>query len=63
MLEFVIPTMTCGHCVSVVTQAIQQVGPLAKVEIDLDSHQVRIDTTEDRRTIESVLGGAGYAPA
>ena len=63
VLELTLPTMTCGHCVSVVTQAIKQADPQASVEIDLASHRVRVETTEDRQTIESVLAEAGYAPA
>lgn len=63
MLELTIPSMTCGHCVSVVTKAIKQADPRALVEIDLASHRVRVETTEDRKTIESAVGEAGYAPA
>ena len=53
MLELTLPTMTCGHCVSVVTKAIKQADPQASVQIDLASHRVRIETAEDRETIES----------
>ena len=62
MLELTLPTMTCGHCVSAVTKAIQQADPQASVEIDLASHRVRVETAEDREMIESALTEAGYAP-
>ncbi len=62
MLELTLPTMTCGHCVSVVTKAIKQADPQASVEIDLASHRVRVETAEDRETIESAVTEAGYAP-
>ena len=62
MLELILPTMTCGHCVSAVTKAIQQADPQASVEIDLASHRVRVETAEDRAMIESALTAAGYAP-
>ena len=29
MLELTLPTMICGHCVAVVTKAIQQADPQA----------------------------------
>ena len=61
MLELTLPTMTCGHCVSVVSKAIKQTDPQALVEIDLASHRVRVETTEDRETIESAVAEAGYA--
>ena len=63
MLEFTIPSMTCGHCVSVVTKAIKQADPLAKVDIDLASHRVRVETAADRATIDSAVTEAGYAPS
>ena len=62
MLELTLPTMTCGHCVGVVTKAIKQADPQASVEIDLASHRVRVETTEDRETIESAVAEAGYVP-
>ena len=62
MLELTLPTMTCGHCVSIVTKAIKQTDSQASVEIDLASHRVRIETTEDRETIESAVAEAGYTP-
>ena len=63
MLELTLPTMTCGHCVSTVTKAIKQADPKAGVEIDLASHRVRVETLEDRETIESAVIEAGYVPA
>ena len=62
VLELTLPTMTCGHCVSVVTKAIKQADPRALVEIDLASHRARVETTEDRETIESAVAEAGYVP-
>ena len=62
MLEPTLPTLACGHCVSVVTKAIKQTDPQALVEIDLASHRVRVETTEDRENIESAVAEAGYVP-
>ena len=62
VLELTLPTMTCGHCVSVVTNAIKQADPQASVQIDLANHRVRIETAENRETIESAVTEAGYAP-
>lgn len=63
MLEFQIPSMTCGHCVGTVTKAIKQADPKATVEIDLPSHRVRVQTTESRDHIESAVKESGYTPA
>lgn len=62
MIELTLPTMTCGHCVSVVTKAIKQADPQAAIEIDLATHRVCVQTTEDRQTIEAAVVGAGYVP-
>ena len=62
MLELTLPTMTCGHWVSVVTKAIKQTDPQASVEIDLASHRVCVETTGNRKTIESAVAEAGYVP-
>jgi len=32
------------------------------VEIDLASHRVRVETTENRDIIEAAMGKAGYVP-
>ena len=63
MLEMTIPSMTCGHCVGVVTKAIKQADPLATVDIDLARHSVRVQTTSERAAIESALTEAGYTPS
>jgi copper chaperone len=62
MLELTLPTMTCGHCVGIVTKAIKHADPQASVEIDVASRRVRIETNVDRDTIEEALAEAGYVP-
>ena len=44
MIELTLPTMTCGHCVKAVTAAVQQVDAAAKLQIDLPTHRVRIES-------------------
>jgi copper chaperone len=63
MIEFQLPTMTCGHCVKTVTQAIQGVDAQAKVDIDLPSHRVRIESAQPEATFRSALEAEGYAEA
>jgi copper chaperone len=57
--EFIVPDMTCGHCVKTITSAVQAVAPAAQVTTDLASHWVSIegaDAGEARAAIEE----AGY---
>jgi copper chaperone len=63
MIEFTLPTMTCGHCVKAVTAAVQQVDAAASLQIDLPTHQVRIDSTHPAAEFERVLAEEGYAKA
>ena len=63
MLAFEVRDMTCGHCVSAITQAIRAVDRDAKVEIDLSAHQVRIESTEtDADELRTAIQQAGYTP-
>jgi copper chaperone len=63
MIELKLPTMTCGHCVRTVTQTVQGVDAAAKLEIDLPSQRVRIESTHDRQEFARALIAEGYAPA
>lgn len=62
MLELTIESMTCGHCASVVTKAVKALDPLAKVEVDVSGHKVRVETTEARQAVVEALTEAGYPP-
>jgi len=60
MIELTLPDMTCGHCVRTVTSAVQQVDPAAKVEVDLPSHAVRIQSGESPERFKAALAEEGY---
>jgi copper chaperone len=62
MLEFTIRSISCGHCVGAVTEAVRSVDPQAQVEVDLASQHVRIETTAGRDAVAGVLTQAGYPP-
>jgi copper chaperone len=62
MIQFSIPSMSCGHCVKAVTQAVQDVDPQAKVDVNLDTKLVQVDSTAERQKIVESLADAGYAP-
>lgn len=62
MIEFRLPEMTCGHCASMVTQALKLTDPACEVRIDLKAQTVQVRSTEDRATLAEALTEAGYAP-
>jgi len=63
MIEFKLPTMTCGHCVRTIDQTVHRVDANAKVDIDLPAQTVRIESQHARQEFERALSDEGYAPA
>jgi copper chaperone len=63
MIEFDVPAMSCGHCVSTVTQTIQRVDPQAKVEVNLETKKVKVESSQSRASIADALTEAGYPTA
>lgn len=63
MIELTLPTMTCGHCVKAVTATVQQVDAAAKLQIDLETHLVRIESTQPAHEFLRALAEEGYAAA
>ena len=63
MIEFRLPDMTCGHCVSRVSQALKQADPACTLDIDLSRQTVQVQSSEERQVLVNALCDAGYAPA
>ncbi|MCZ4093917.1 heavy-metal-associated domain-containing protein [Sinorhizobium psoraleae] len=60
MQRYKIDDMSCGHCVSTVEKAIRGIDPAAKVNADLGTREVSVETTADSSTIVQALKTAGY---
>jgi copper chaperone len=63
MIELTLPTMTCGHCVRTVTETVRKLDPTAKLDIDLPSHTVQIESSRPADDFRVALAEEGYAPA
>ncbi len=63
MIEFILPDVSCGHCVGVVKKTVHAVDANATVEVDIPTKKVRIASTADKTTLAHALTAAGYAPA
>ncbi|KAB0584217.1 heavy-metal-associated domain-containing protein [Ideonella dechloratans] len=63
MSQFLVPDMTCGHCVKAITAAVTAADPTATLQIDLPSHVVSVSsqTLSDDALLET-LREAGYSP-
>ena len=63
MNTFEVKDMTCGHCVSTITKAIKAMDPDARVQIDLATHRVGIESSDASAAQWSdVIAQAGYTP-
>ena len=63
MIAFEVRDMTCGHCVSTVTKAVQAADREARVRIDLPTHRVEIEpAAASAAALESAIREAGYTP-
>jgi copper chaperone len=50
----------CGSCASRITQAIQKVGPGARVKVTVETGTVEVEAALDRALIVKAIEGAGY---
>ena len=55
MISFNVPSMSCGHCVGVITKSVKAADPTAEVRVDLPSHTVRVETTQSRESMAATL--------
>ena len=63
MIAFDIKDISCGHCVSTVTKAIQGVDRAATVNIDLARHRVEIEpAAASAQELSDAIAEAGYTP-
>ncbi|MBW8897499.1 MAG: heavy metal translocating P-type ATPase, partial [Massilia sp.] len=60
MYELTVEDMSCGHCVGRVTRSVQALDKEAKVEVNLPTKKVRIDSTADLDAIAQAIDAAGY---
>ena len=60
MQSFKVDGMTCGGCVGAVTRAVQTVDKDAKVEVDLASKTVKVDSNVSPLQIIDVITNAGF---
>ncbi len=60
MLKLNVPDMSCGHCEAAVTKTIRSIDETAKVDVDLTSRTVAIESTADMQRIAAALEAEGY---
>jgi Cu+-exporting ATPase len=60
MYELTVDGMSCGHCVGRVTKSVQGVDQAAKVDVDLATKKVKVDSSADLDKIAAAIDEAGY---
>ena len=60
MFQLKIEEMSCGHCASLVTKAVKSVDSSARIDIDLGTRQVRVESQCELGDITDALAEAGY---
>ncbi len=63
MLTLKVSGMTCGGCINAVTRAVQAQDPQAKVQADLASQTVNLETTLSEAQASQLITDAGFPVA
>lgn len=59
---FTVQGMTCGHCVSSVTEEVQEIPGVERVEVVLETGAVSVSSSEplDDSAVRAAVEEAGY---
>ena len=60
MYELQVEGMNCGGCVKGVTRSVQAVDGNAKVDVNLQSKTVRVETQASLDDVQAAISNAGY---
>ena len=52
--------MSCGHCVSAITAAVQPLPGVTGVEVDLGAGTVTVAGAADRKAVTAAIEDCGY---
>lgn len=60
--SFVIPNMSCEHCLRTIREALERLGGVENVNVDMPRKTVSVDHAEgtNRKLIVDTLERAGY---
>lgn len=61
MTSFAVPEMQCGRCTASIHSALTQLDPAAKVEADIRTRIVRLETAATDAQVLMTLNDLGYA--
>lgn len=59
-LTYTVPGVSCGHCVSTITEAVESVDGVEVVDVDLASKRVTVRGQPEDVSVRAAITGAGY---
>lgn len=60
MYHFKVSGMSCGHCVRAITSAVQAGDEQARVEVDLASQIVQVESQQALEQVVAAIRAEGY---
>jgi copper chaperone len=61
-MELEVKDMTCGHCAGVITKAVKDIDAQAKLDVDVATRTVHIESAHGAADFLSAIEEAGYTP-
>ncbi len=62
-IDFEVKDMSCGHCVRAITEAVAELDPQARVQVDLAAKRVHIEAANaDEDALGDAIREAGFTP-
>ncbi|MDP5241380.1 heavy-metal-associated domain-containing protein [Uliginosibacterium sp. 31-16] len=63
MYEFTVPGISCGGCAKTITRILGELDANARIEIDVATKHVKVETSQPREAVVARLSEAGFDPA
>ena len=60
MTRFSVPEMSCGHCKASIEKAVASVDADARVEVDLATREVTVNSQADAAVLIAAMMSEGY---
>ncbi|MCC8403926.1 heavy-metal-associated domain-containing protein [Paraburkholderia sp. MMS20-SJTN17] len=61
-MKLEVKDMSCGGCASAITRAVTDADPAAKVDVDMTTRTVKIDSGLSAQRVAALIEAAGFHP-
>lgn len=59
-MTYLVPDISCGHCVSAITEALEGVDGVDSIDVSIESKLVTVGGSFDDDAVRSAMDEAGY---